>query len=1085
MSTPRPISFRAAPGRPCPVCTAESKGCSATDDGMHLCRAKPADATAWRQLSGMPDAQGFFHFRRTDDSNPGSALSTRKKKRQRDWHAKATEHAAAMQNKHFTELAARLRLPESAVRLYPLIGWCEASLVGTTFTIPEFDSTNRICGIMQRMPPTDQTHPVPRDEQKMMTGGNRGLMLPTAWRERGADLNPDLPLLIVEGASCTIAAAAAGLSAIGRPGSDAGREYLARILTDWPAERPIIVLGENDEKPGGKWPGREGAEKLAQGLANDLSREVHFALPPASAKDLRAWMISPDHDAPDSALAWPDRGAAFLTIIQSPDAPHRATYRPQATLERPRPEILVTTEEMAVNNEAISSLTRESNLYQRGGLLVRAIQSPASKTKSLDLPSSLRLAPFEKATLREVLSNTAIWKKEIRGAEDTATADTHPPTWCVDAVLARGTWAGIRNLVAVVDHPVVRPDGSVLSADGYDPDTELFVATGSTGKLSLPAVGADPSTTDAALPARLTIEDARRAVDVLTDAVVDFPFTEPSHRAAWIAALITPLCRFAFSGPAPLFLIDANCPGTGKGLLCDIISIIVSGTRFAIASYSHNEEEMRKNITAVAMAGDRLVLFDNLSGNFGNAAVDKALTGTIWKDRLLGETRIVTLPLFATWYATGNNVTLSGDIARRIIHSKLKSEVENPDEREDFVHPNLREWCWANRGKLLAAALAIPAAYIQAGSPKQPIPRFGSFEGWSDLVRSAMVWAGLPDPAANRLSIRRESDIEVDSMGYVLEKWATVDLAGCGLTASEFMERVFGRSRGENGPDEYAELRDVLRSMLRKLEPKDLGYKFRKYQGRIIGGRFLDSKRVRGVGLWFASSARITQTTIKVSNTLTHVEVSEIQKSNPSGAAMEPFSDCIDHCRASSPHSQTLENVASGAMVAHGGDTSSSHARETTPDGSGEKFPRAEKCHPSPPSPRIAAPGSSPAETGWLYITRRLDFLNIHAPDAGDIIREVPVNADGTAPPNRPSVLFYRLTPRTFVWFERRIEKFLESPAASASPAQRDEAVKGFQRIAEFAERWLDAGEVLAWRGRAEGEVELPAEGEIGAEKAA
>lgn len=1029
----RPISFRAAAGRPCPVCLVESKGCSATDDGLHFCRGGPSDPTEWRQLSGMADAEGFLHFRRVSDDTP-----RRSSKRQTDWSKIAADYAASMKGRHYIELARRLSLPETAIRLYPQIGWCEASLVGTTFTIPEFDSTGRIIGITKRMPPADPGSS--RDGQQMLKGGNRGLMLVTGWRERG---EPTGPLLIVEGASCAMAAAAASLSAIGRPGSDSGREYLARTLADWPADRPIIVLGENDRKEDGRWPGREGAEKLAQGLANDLSREIQVALPPVGDKDLRAWLTSDDR----GETPWPDRGAQFLAAVLS--APTFAAFSPQATLDRPRPEILVTTEEFAINNEAIGALARESNIYQRGGLLVRAIQSPASKTKSLDLPSSLRIMPFEKATLREVLANVAIWKKEIRGNEDSATVDTHPPGWCVDAVIARGYWSGIRNLLSVVDHPVVRPDGSILAAEGFDQDTELFVSAGDLNLAPhLPAGG------------RYTLEEARRAVDVLTDAVVDFPFTEPSHRSAWIAALLTPLCRFAFSGPAPLFLIDANCPGTGKGLLCDIISIIVSGTRFAIASYSHNNEEMEKCITAAAIAGDRLILLDNINGLFGNAAMDKALTGTIWRGRLLGESKNVTMPLFATWYATGNNVTLAGDISRRIIHSKLTSTVENPDERDDFIHPNLKDWCRENRGKLVAAALAIPAAYIQAGRPRQAIPRFGSFEGWSDLVRSALVWAGLPDPAANRLAIRRESDSELGAMSFVLEKWNLVDLAESGITASEFIERVFGKGH-DSGPDDYAELRDVLRGILKRVDAREFGYKMRKYQGRIISGRMLDVRISNGLRKWFVKSGAASGY-IQTSSIISRSETINSGADNVTELPSAP---------ASAPE-KTLEFIGSGADGADGADTRSPHARESTQSETEKKPVRLGSGGLSAPSAPIgtnqfgspASPPSRPPD-GWLYVSRRLDTLTIVAPDAGPVVFEDVPGAPGTP--------FFRLTPTVFAWFARVAERMEAEFIAGRFPKdQMDVLAEGMAKLWAWVPH-LDAGEASA--AMASQVVELPA----------
>ncbi|HEX4607836.1 MAG TPA: hypothetical protein VH092_06480, partial [Urbifossiella sp.] len=58
------IEFRAGAGRPCPVCSSESKGCSATEDGLHLCRGEAG--SGWRSVTRGSDAAGFGHYRRAD-----------------------------------------------------------------------------------------------------------------------------------------------------------------------------------------------------------------------------------------------------------------------------------------------------------------------------------------------------------------------------------------------------------------------------------------------------------------------------------------------------------------------------------------------------------------------------------------------------------------------------------------------------------------------------------------------------------------------------------------------------------------------------------------------------------------------------------------------------------------------------------------------------------------------------------------------------------------------------------------------------------------------------------------------------------
>ncbi|MEZ6073962.1 MAG: hypothetical protein R3C10_27700 [Pirellulales bacterium] len=112
----------------------------------------------------------------------------------------------------------------------------------------------------------------------------------------------------------------------------------------------------------------------------------------------------------------------------------------------------------------------------------------------------------------------------------------------------------------------------------------------------------------------------------------------------------------------------------------------------------------------------------------------------------MGRSEIVEMPLLTTWAATGNNVVLMADTSRRVCHIRLESRLENPEEREGFRHPHLTRWVAENRPVLLAAALTVLAAYCRAGRPDQGLKTWGSFEGWSQLVRQALVWAGQPDP---------------------------------------------------------------------------------------------------------------------------------------------------------------------------------------------------------------------------------------------------------------------------------------------------------------------------------------------------
>jgi hypothetical protein len=180
------------------------------------------------------------------------------------------------------ELADHLGLPATVLDRLD-IGYL-AKEDGWTF--PECDHRGKVIGLLVRK----------RDGSKrMMRGGQRGLTISAGWEEILGDV------YLVEGASDTLALTEMGLSAVGRPSCTGGVDYLARMLSALSEDQEIVVIGENDKKADGTWPGKAGAIKTAEQLARRLNRPVHWTLPPDDAKDIREWVrarkLSPHKDS--------------------------------------------------------------------------------------------------------------------------------------------------------------------------------------------------------------------------------------------------------------------------------------------------------------------------------------------------------------------------------------------------------------------------------------------------------------------------------------------------------------------------------------------------------------------------------------------------------------------------------------------------------------------------------------------------------------------------------------------------------------------------------------------------------------------
>ncbi len=487
------------------------------------------------------------------------------------------------------------------------------------------------------------------------------------------------------------------------------------------------------------------------------------------------------------------------------------------------PTIIIGTDEHRVNREAAAALGSEPDLYKRGGMLVHVVEEHVDPEpvpvirRPAGSPVIREVSP---PLLRERLTRCARWVK----VEDQERTPAHPPPWCIAAVHARGEWPTVRRLEAVVTHPVLLGDGSILSMNGYDRRSRLLICL--------------PSNLTVTVPETPTQEDVAQAVAELQDVVSDFPFERPEHQAAWFAALLTPLAWFAFTGPAPFNLIDKNVRGAGAGLLADVIALIVTGRRFPVMSYTPDREELRKRITTLAIKGERLVLLDNLSGLVGNDVLDAALTADWWKDRLLGGNRGFSGPLQVCWYGTGNNVQFHADTARRVCHTRIESPDARPELRVDFKYPDLRQHVESIRGKLLSAGLTILRGWFAAGKPTHGLPPWGSYEKWSGVVREVIVFAGLPDPGETRQALQIAADRDAAAMTVLLIALEQMDPCGKGVTTAEIVDTI--RKPADPLPAWHNDLRSAVEELCGKLDGRALGYRFRHFQRRNFDGRMLD-----------------------------------------------------------------------------------------------------------------------------------------------------------------------------------------------------------------------------------------------------
>ena len=245
---------------------------------------------------------------------------------------------------------------------------------------------------------------------------------------------------------------------------------------------------------------------------------------------------------------------------------------------------------------------------------------------------------------------------------------------------------------------------------------------------------------------------------------------------------------------------------------------------------------MRKLLLTLAIEGTPLVLFDNLVGSIGSPTLAAAITADFWADRLLGVSKIVRAPLRPVWLATGNGLTFKGDLGRRVMLCDMFSDMEHPEDRTKFKHPDLLSYVSESRPRLVAAALTILRAYCAAGRPSHGKPKKGGFVGWDDLIRGALVWANADDPMDTTRRIRAEADTDLEGLRASLTTWKRA-----------FTDPVTASVAVRHARENDAELLDALAALggcsTDRVDSQRVGYALRRCRDRVVGGlRFVKAE---------------------------------------------------------------------------------------------------------------------------------------------------------------------------------------------------------------------------------------------------
>lgn len=309
------ISWRASRLTPCPVCGG-GHSCSVASSGLVFCWRRHVDQPGWIWLKDA--ANGFGMFLGLDADPVGTSSRTSiggtnghtnghvKPERPRVESAQLTDylrdHPAGPLER--ASLADVIGVRADTLRQLRMGFVTETERESSHWIFPERDDLRRVIGLLRRYP---------SGQKLQYTGSRRGLAYDPDWEPDPAQGT----VLVVEGPTDVAAALTLGLHAVGRPNNVGGVDVLADFLGRFARlGGEVIVLGENDRKADGAWPGREGAEKVATGLAEKWGRAVGFAMPPENAKDLRDWLWASGSVNVEDVVQCADLGKEIIRLAK-------------------------------------------------------------------------------------------------------------------------------------------------------------------------------------------------------------------------------------------------------------------------------------------------------------------------------------------------------------------------------------------------------------------------------------------------------------------------------------------------------------------------------------------------------------------------------------------------------------------------------------------------------------------------------------------------------------------------------------------------------------------------------------------------
>ncbi len=374
----------------------------------------------------------------------------------------------------------------------------------------------------------------------------------------------------------------------------------------------------------------------------------------------------------------------------------------RSQLSNERPTISLTNRDIVdLANDAWQALTRQSGeyqIYRRSASLIQLCQNH----------QELAVQEMTSKKLHHILCHAAKWVTSNEGQP----RYTVPPCTLVEFMMNGKVPDSIPEVQRITAVPYYDNDENLVLRPGYRKREQTLL---------LPWARTDDS-------APYELDQAKK---VLHQCFLQyFHFVHDTDIAHLVALLLTPFAHAGLQYPAPLFVMEAPTTGSGKSILIRAIATILCGTPNVLELL----EISQHNITRALSQMPCLLWLPD---------VDELNQRALWR-ALSARAQPIGGPLGRPpahqplWLASGENPTLSPQVARRSICIRLAAPHASPWLHSSCRGSQVLRACMDNRAQLIRALLSLWSHWFAQGR-RRTQQLIGSFEDWCETLGGVLA----------------------------------------------------------------------------------------------------------------------------------------------------------------------------------------------------------------------------------------------------------------------------------------------------------------------------------------------------------